>query len=227
MLSLFLIWYSWFDFKFIFFKESLFFSKLFSLVFVLSNISVKNNIFRRNSGKKKIVYLFIHFLFDVLFFVLFVEQFSLPISWRSWRKPSTKLTIQTFTPEKCSPWRLSCPRTEYRCVVAQYVCTVKRRGAAKLTSKSQSEMLLFLHVWASEGEWKCRVGHCRSVFTFHVLVKMASHHLNSFGIRVLAQTLNSTKFCNTWVKTWILQCTLTFTHWKYLKEFLKYFCVSN
>lgn len=55
--------------------------------------------------------------------VLSAEPFSLPISWRNWRKLLMKRTTQTCTPEKCSPWRLSCRRTEYRCVcVCIMVC---------------------------------------------------------------------------------------------------------
>lgn len=47
-------------------------------------------------------------------FIFPAEQFSHPISWRSWRKLLMRLTIQTSMPEKCSPWRLSYQKTEYR-----------------------------------------------------------------------------------------------------------------
>lgn len=39
---------------------------------------------------------------------------SRPISWRSWRKPSRRRIILTCTRGRCSPWRRSYLRTEYR-----------------------------------------------------------------------------------------------------------------
>lgn len=70
-------------------------------------------------------------------------RFSLPTSWRSWRKPSTKLTTRTFTPERCCPWRPSCPRTGYRCVCVsvcvaawQWKCDIMRMFSRAVSTLS-------------------------------------------------------------------------------------------
>lgn len=107
------------DFYFKFSAEILW---LFFIFFISEHFSWKLVI--EQTLKMKLFYKEIQ-VYSHALFILSAEPFSPPISWRSWRKLLMKLTIQTCTPEKCSPWRLSYQRTEYRCVSVLFMCVCR------------------------------------------------------------------------------------------------------